>query len=62
VHEGIWFEHHCIASGGYHSVRSLTVLVFLWFEDKVKWTVAFKLRTHCRLKSSSSLYKSILTC
>jgi hypothetical protein len=29
VHEGIWFEHHCIASGGYHSVRSLTVLVFL---------------------------------
>jgi hypothetical protein len=35
VHEGIpllskipKFEHHSIASGGYHSVRSLTVLVF----------------------------------
>jgi hypothetical protein len=34
VHEGILllskipkFEHHSIASGGYHSVRSLTVLV-----------------------------------
>jgi hypothetical protein len=36
VHEGIpllskipKFEHHSIASGGYHSVRSLTVLVDL---------------------------------
>ena len=35
VHEGISllskipkFEHHSIASGGYHSVRSLTVLVY----------------------------------
>jgi hypothetical protein len=35
VHEGILllskipkFEHHSIASGGYHSVKSLTVLVF----------------------------------
>jgi hypothetical protein len=34
VHEGIpflskipTFEHHSIASGGYHSMRSLTVLV-----------------------------------
>jgi hypothetical protein len=36
VHEGIPllskipnFEHHSIASGGYHSVRSLTVLVLI---------------------------------
>ena len=36
VHEGILllskilkFEHHSIASGGYHSVRSLTVLVIV---------------------------------
>ena len=41
MHEGIpllskipKFEHHSIASGGYHSVRSLTVLVIFgkWFE------------------------------
>ena len=38
VHEGIqllskipMFEHHSIASRGYHSVRSLTVLVYTFF-------------------------------
>jgi hypothetical protein len=31
VHEGIWFKHHSIASGGYYSVRLLTVLVSDWF-------------------------------
>jgi hypothetical protein len=61
VHEGILllskilkFEHHSIASGGYHSVRSLTVLVIVitccWIISPFKfWTATIFLHAHLQV-------------
>ena len=47
VHEGIWFEHHSIASGGYHSVRSLTILVICKTDSNAGTSLCTKKQLDC---------------